>query len=117
MIGWAAFAGSGIKAEFCYQLDPDEQYDGQPCFYADGFNVAVAATVIAAINTLAILFWMPRTVNNKYEFSAPLGKGDYNPVGAAGGAGAGGADAGAVAFTGSSTGGGYQDFGGSGTNL
>lgn len=115
MVAWASFAGSGIKNEFCATLDPDEQYDGQPCIYADGFRVAVAASVLATLNILAILFWMPRTVSNKYEFSSPLGKSDYNPVGATGGAAT---DAGAAAFTGSSSGGGgYQDFGGSGTNL
>lgn len=105
MVAWANFMASGLKAEFCTTLDPDERYNGLPCGYGDGFNAAIAATVVGLVNAAAIQFWAPRGAGGtRYEFSS-----------AAGGAGAGLTKGASDAPAGAP--GAYQDFGGAASSL
>jgi hypothetical protein len=68
-VAFANFAASGLMTELCATLDPDERYNGLPCGFSDGFNLAVAAAVIGLINAAAIYFWAPRGASARYEFS------------------------------------------------
>jgi hypothetical protein len=96
------FANSGIKNSFCNAFDPDTRFNGTFCGYQTGFNIAIAATVFAVVQTLLLFVWLPKdfTAGGKYEFSDA--KAGYANVGAPAPA----ADAAAPIATGS-----YQDFG------
>jgi len=112
IVALLVFGTAPLKTDFCHAFDPDAEFNGLPCGYGNGFNIAIAAAVFGAVQVALAWSFMTLDLPAMYAFSAGgaaggagSGKGAFESSGSAGmgfnSAGFGDASAAPPAFTGS----------------